>query len=849
MTGSQEKNMDNLSSLGNNAGFNQRSTFSDELARLSDSRGVSPQMIIKEGTLLKWFGWISTTLSPPWKPRIVKLKPGIMIVSSTSGDERLIPLVNRPNVITSDPARQQWIVDDGVGKLLYLKLPMSDPSDSYSVWNKAMVKARDHYEYAKEPFCVSHNPLNRIQASFSRNSGLEVDNLEGSDDGLNPLKELSDSISALFGHYIHLVDSILKHSQRQGDFFTSAQKTRQSHLDNLESQRMAKGLLQQTNAALQHRGDMEREKNIILSKLRAVKEQSANTQRTLRHHIKAAHKYKEKYESQKRFCIDNHQKTVALSSPVSICDGSLNTSGHVESENGDSEESGEFNMFESFESLDDKDKDLFEVLKQSNSSPVSQSISNLNEATLPHESGVVTRRTHLAQPRTEFKTSLWTTLKECVGRDLSRVALPVTFNEPTSFLQRTAEDFMYKEQLDFACNTGGPLTSAIYDDVPDSAKAACHVATFLISPYASALGRTFKPFNPLLGETYEISHKGFQYIAEQVSHHPPSLAYHSRSYPFEGNPDWVVSGNLKANQRFNGKSLVVEMKGEYKLELNKVWGANSNQSWIATRPLMCIDNIIFGKLKIELYGQAVAVANDGYCVITEYFRQTWFGNFEDHVRSVIYNSRDGKPLLFLSGEWSERLKVEKVIEYEGARLPKLTPMIYHSGDPRKGQPIITILWENIVVDPASGQTIWQTIGRPPHSSSYYEFSDLTFELNEITEDYDPHQGAAIPPTDSRFRPDQRLLELGQPQKSNEVKRHLEEKQRISARQRQDGESSWHPMWFNKHPTSDLDEWSQEPRFSFKGTYWDIKSRNGFAEEPCPDIFLTQEEINSITAND
>eukprot|EP00915_Cephaloidophora_sp_WS-2016_P006308 GHVH01008312.1.p1 GENE.GHVH01008312.1~~GHVH01008312.1.p1 ORF type:complete len:208 (+),score=12.79 GHVH01008312.1:253-876(+) len=133
MTGSQEKNMDNLSSLGNNAGFNQRSTFSDELARLSDSRGVSPQMIIKEGTLLKWFGWISTTLSPPWKPRIVKLKPGIMIVSSTSGDERLIPLVNRPNVITSDPARQQWIVDDGVGKLLYLKLPMSDPSDSYSV--------------------------------------------------------------------------------------------------------------------------------------------------------------------------------------------------------------------------------------------------------------------------------------------------------------------------------------------------------------------------------------------------------------------------------------------------------------------------------------------------------------------------------------------------------------------------------------------------------------------------------------------------------------------------------------------------------------------------------------------
>ena len=35
-----------------------------------------------------------------------------------------------------------------------------------------------------------------------------------------------------------------------------------------------------------------------------------------------------------------------------------------------------------------------------------------------------------------------------------------------------------------------------------------------------------KPFNPLLGETYELFIPGkLKFIAEQVSHHPPISAY------------------------------------------------------------------------------------------------------------------------------------------------------------------------------------------------------------------------------------------------------------------------------------------------------------------------------------
>jgi hypothetical protein len=42
----------------------------------------------------------------------------------------------------------------------------------------------------------------------------------------------------------------------------------------------------------------------------------------------------------------------------------------------------------------------------------------------------------------------------------------------------------------------------------------------------------------------------------------------------------------------------------------------------------------------------------------------------------------------------------------------------------------------------------------PTYESYYHFNDLTLQLNHLS----IHNGKNLPPTDSRFRPDQRALE-------------------------------------------------------------------------------------------
>jgi hypothetical protein len=47
------------------------------------------------------------------------------------------------------------------------------------------------------------------------------------------------------------------------------------------------------------------------------------------------------------------------------------------------------------------------------------------------------------------------------------------------------------------------------------------------------IDRDLKPFNPLLGETYEYVTKTYKLFSEQVSHHPPISAMHCESDNYE----------------------------------------------------------------------------------------------------------------------------------------------------------------------------------------------------------------------------------------------------------------------------------------------------------------------------
>ena len=48
------------------------------------------------------------------------------------------------------------------------------------------------------------------------------------------------------------------------------------------------------------------------------------------------------------------------------------------------------------------------------------------------------------------RPSIWTILKDTIGKDISRISMPVYFNDPTSLVQRCAVACEYNYLLDLA---------------------------------------------------------------------------------------------------------------------------------------------------------------------------------------------------------------------------------------------------------------------------------------------------------------------------------------------------------------------------------------------------------------
>ncbi|KAG5639369.1 hypothetical protein H0H81_003513 [Sphagnurus paluster] len=139
-----------------------------------------------------------------------------------------------------------------------------------------------------------------------------------------------------------------------------------------------------------------------------------------------------------------------------------------------------------------------------------------------HENFLIKRRTQLPSSPIGDEGSLFAILKKNVGKDLSTITFPVTFNEPLTLLQRAAEEVEYYSVLDEAANTDNPVDRI------------CYVAAFAVSSYAHTR-------NPMLGETFEDPRMKF--IAEKVRHNPLEMAYHAEGEKWQLNA--TSSGKTK----------------------------------------------------------------------------------------------------------------------------------------------------------------------------------------------------------------------------------------------------------------------------------------------------------------
>ncbi|KAJ4766240.1 Oxysterol-binding protein-related protein 1D [Rhynchospora pubera] len=384
----------------------------------------------------------------------------------------------------------------------------------------------------------------------------------------------------------------------------------------------------------------------------------------------------------------------------------------------------------------------------------------------------VKRRDRLPEPKEKEKpVGLWSIIKENIGKDLSGVCLPVYFNEPLSSLQKCFEDLEYSYLVDRALEWGKQGNSLMR---------ILHIAAFAVSGYASTEGRQCKPFNPLLGETYEANYpdKGLRFFSEKVSHHPMIVACHC-----EGQ-GWNFWGDSNLKGKFWGRSIQLDPIGILTLQFDD--GETFQWSKVTTS----IYNIIIGKIYCDHYGTMRIKGSGQYSCKLKFKEQSIIDRNPHQVHGFVQDNRTGEKVAMLIGKWDEAM-------YYVLGDPSTKPKGY---DPMSEA---VLLWER---DKAVSQT-------------RYNLTPFAISLNELT----PSLLEKLPPTDSRLRPDQRFLENGEYEMANAEKLRLEHLQR-QARKLQ--EKGWQPRWFRKDREDDC--------YRYVGGYWEAREKGNW--DGIPNIF-------------
>jgi len=446
------------------------------------------------------------------------------------------------------------------------------------------------------------------------------------------------------------------------------------------------------------------------------------------------------------------------------------------------------NVFHSFsESYDEDDDEEEEKLPEGGQRPVKRTLSiqqqKENLDAISHQSNSLVK-VHLSTnpvfvqtpvPKDNYrdkmphwldpnaKLNIWALAKDLVGKDLTRFAVPVWLNEPLSMLQKLCEQLEYSKLLD------------IGNQKDDSCLRMAYVMAFSFAYYAGTIGRHKKPFNPVLGETFEYVpvDGSFKFLSEQVSHHPPVSAGFADSPSFQ----WWGDTQIKTN--FKGASLDVKTMGSCHTILKK-----HDDHIIYKRPITAVYNIIVGSMYIENYGEMpFNNTKTGDTAELNLKKRGWTGKGAFEAEGWI-KDKAGNLRYTLHGKWDSYLTI---VDANTKRETK----------------------------------VWERYPIPENYEQQYCFSNYTKQLNYIYDELTKH----LPLTDCRLRPDQRALEYGLFDLAKDEKHRIEEKQRARRKDLQLKGETHKARWFKEV----TDEATGEKSYSYLGGYWECREKGDFGE--------------------
>lgn len=356
------------------------------------------------------------------------------------------------------------------------------------------------------------------------------------------------------------------------------------------------------------------------------------------------------------------------------------------------------------------------------------------------------------------KINIWGILKDNIGKDLSKITMPVYLNEPLSLLQKQAEIMEYSELFRKANSLDDPYLRLI------------NIFAGLFMVYTNTPNRMKKPFNPLLGETFEYQDGDLRVLYEQVSHHPPVCATYGECKDFTFKADFYLKSKLSISG-FEFLNL-----GSLEITLKKTGETFST----VKKPSASVHNYIIGKPYLWFNGDHQLVnKKTGDEISVNFKAKGWTSKNDYEVEGFVKDSA-GNVKYHVFGKWDSFLSVINAATKQETKIAS------------KHEPV-------------------------KDYELQYLFPKHSINLNHLSTE----MVKQLCPTDARFRTDQRAYENGNLELAASEKNRLEESQRRRRKENEAAGRHWEPVWFDFQINGD------EFTSKYKGGYWEAKEKNSW----------------------
>ena len=363
-------------------------------------------------------------------------------------------------------------------------------------------------------------------------------------------------------------------------------------------------------------------------------------------------------------------------------------------------------------------------------------------------------------------------IKEMVTNMTKKLPAPVYFNEPLSMGEKQCEKFKY---MDLLIKAGNETSKE---------KQMCYISAFLIGEMFLNLGRSLKPFNPIIGETYEFfdNEKKLRFYSEQVSYKPQVTAYIAETPEFAYYGDTLNSTSFKI---FKG-SIELIFKNKAHIHLKK-----TGDHYILNPPSVYIKGLMKPPLYND-YGGTTIIQNTkevSYRCELKFIEEGWTPNSLGNFEGTVFKDYETIAYL-LKGNWTKE--------------------IYMTDPDGNNRIDLLILDKN--------QEYLN------NSIESYVLPEYTCQLNQIT----PELEKILPKNDSRFRMDMKLLE-----EKEETEEAQSYKLRYEEKQRKELCTDEHKILFF---TEFLSPETEDKYYLPNGKYWENRKTRKILENENSKIF-------------